>query len=202
MNIRNALFASVIALVFGNSQAATLLSSTTINFSASGSPNTIAGYWSASPLDIATGDIVQYFSLAISDVNSAFGIPNSFTFESYFPGDSRSLEFGTLCPAGLSCVGQPTNGSISIVDGTSYASEFLFRLDPDNYRYLSHGQVYVTFPSGGAYATATGSVGVTAYGIAQSAPIPEPETYALVLAGLGFLAVFGLGRNRKLPQAS
>jgi hypothetical protein len=175
--------------IFQSAQAATQLGSSTISFFASGSPNGIAGTWSAPALDIQAGDTVEYFSLEILDVQSSFGVPIGIDFSSYFPGDSRSLGFGILCPNGISCVGQPTVGSISIVNvGTTnqpFALDFLFRLDPDNSQYTKSGQTIVNFSSGGYYATASGSVRVTAFGIAQA--IPEADSYAMMLAGLGLV---------------
>lgn len=185
----NGLLLATIFTSFQPAHAVTQLGSTTITFNTSGSPNTIAGTWSAPALDVKAGDYVEYFSLEILDVESSFGTPVSFSFLSYFPGDSRSLSFAHGCPNGLECVGLPTKGSISTVNVNStnqfFALDFLYRLDPDNSRYTQEGNATVVFSSGGIYATATGSVHITAFGVAQA--IPEPETYAMILAGLGLL---------------
>ncbi len=188
-HVLNSLLLAATFTISQPAHAATQLGSSTITFFASGSPNGIAGTWSAPALDIHAGDTVEYFSLEILEVQSSFGTPISLSFVSYFPGDSRSLDFGQGCPVGISCVGLPTVGSISIVNVNTtnqpFALDFLFRLDPDNYQYTQGGAAYVGFSSGGGYATATGSIRVAAFGITQA--IPEADTYAMMLAGLGLV---------------
>lgn len=185
----NSILMGVGFAVFQHAHAATQLGTSTIAFFASGSPNSIAGTWPASALDIQAGDSLEYYSLEVLEVQSSFGMPIGISFLSYFPGDSRSLDFGQGCPVGISCVGEPTVGSISIVNPSTtnqpFALDFLYRLDPDNARYTSSGAVGVSFSSGGGYATAFGSVRVTAFGVTQA--VPEAETYAMMLAGLGLI---------------
>lgn len=185
----NTILMGIFCAALQPAQAATQLGTSTITFFASGSPNSIAGTWSAPALDIQAGDFLEYFSLEVLEVQSTFGVPIGISFSSYFPGDSRSLDFGQGCPVGISCIGEPTVGSISIVNPSTtnqpFALDFLYRLDPANARYTSSGAVYVSFSSGGAYATASGLVRVTAFGMTQA--VPEADTYAMMLAGLGVL---------------
>lgn len=189
-HVLNGLLLAAAFIIVQPTQAAALLGTSDITFYASGSPNGIAGTWSAPALDIQSDDSIEYFTLEILDVQSSFGTPISLSFVSYFSGDSRSLDFGQGCPIGISCVGLPTVGSISMVNVNTtnqpFALDFLFRLDPDNSRYTQGGAAYVGFSSGGSYATATGSIRVAAFGITQA--IPEADTYAMMLAGLGLLS--------------
>jgi len=203
MSIFSTLFQTLVAtFALASAQpslSAVLLTSTDITFSASGTPNSIAGTWSAPSLDLQANQPVEYFSLEILEVQSSFGVPVSLTFVSYFPGDSRSLEFGQGCPVGISCVGLPTVGAISAVDvdttNQPFARDFLFRLDPDDSKYTSGGASYVSYSGGGSYATASGTVRVNAFGTA--APIPEPEAFSMFLAGLGLIGF--MARRRKMP---
>lgn len=195
-----ALCASVL-LSTGTTHAASILGSTVLSFSASGSPGSIAGTWSAPALDIAAGDTVEYFLLDIIDFQSSWGTPIGLTFSSYFPGNSRSLDFGTLCPVGISCVGQPHVGAISVVDVATthqpFALDFLYRLDPDNFEYTHGGSVIVNLSygeSGVRSATALGSVGVTAFGLSHS--VAEPSSLAILGAGLAALVTVRRRENR------
>lgn len=197
IHVLNSLLLAATFFVFQSAQAATQLASSTISFLASGSPNSIAGMWSAPALDIQSGDSLEYFSLEILDVQSSFGTPIGLSFVSYFLGDSRSLDFGQGCPVGISCVGLPTVGLISMVNVNTtnqpFALDFLFRLDPDNSRYTQSGAAYVGFTSGGSYATATGLIRVAAFGITQA--IPEADTYVMMLAGLGLVRFAAIRRR-------
>lgn len=201
--LMGALLLSASSVLSQSGLAATQLGSSDITFGAHGSPGSMAGTWSAPALDIEVGDTVQYFSLEIIDVQSPFGSPISLSFVSYFPEDSRALEFGVPCPIGISCVGQPSVGSVSIVNvdtsAQSFAIDFLFRLDPDASRYTSSGPMIVGFSGGGSNEiVATGSVRVTAFGIAQA--IPEPDTYAMLLAGLGLVSFISNRKHRRLGE--
>jgi len=191
-----ALAAIVGTIVAQPAYAADQLAATTLTFTASGSPNTLSGTWTAPALDIQINQSVTYFGLEILSVTSAFGVPDSFTFTSSFPFDSRGIAFGLLCPVGIQCVGLPGTGSVSIVNVATtsqwMALDFLFRLDPDNPRYTASGPAIVTFGAGGPFATAEGAIRITAYG--TSAPIPEPSSSLLLALGTIFI-LFAMRRR-------
>lgn len=175
------------------------LSSTVISFSASGSPNTIAGSWYADGLNILTGAQVQHFVVEVLAVASPFGIPNSLTFTNFVPSDSRSIAFGLACPLGIACVGSPLVGSISMISvGTVdqwMALDFLLRLDLTHPHFSSSGSSTVGFANGGGQTSAQGSIRVTAWGTAMS--VPEPSTFHLLLA-IALLAA--LARGARFPR--
>ena len=178
--------------------AAANLATTTLNFTASGSPNTIGATWSAPPLDILPNDQVEYYEFEILNVYSPFGQPNYLTFISDFPNNSRELSFGSACPTGISCVGQPWPSTISTLNFANpiqwVAKEFVLRLDPDDQYYTSSGWGLVAFGGGGGPTTAEGSIRITAYGTA--APVPEPSTLILIVLGMAILFA-GFHRNIK-----
>ncbi|WP_294765795.1 FxDxF family PEP-CTERM protein [uncultured Rhodoferax sp.] len=129
-----------------------------------------------------TGTVTKTVDVAgtYSDTFS-FTLPSTYTgfsgsyFALDFEGDlSTNLTFGsgttTLFTAAL-----PTNGSEGGVGVATYANTFAFA--PGNY--------WFTLSGSGTDANYTVTL----------APVPEPETYALMLAGLGLLGV--AARRRK-----
>ena len=75
---------------------------------------------------------------------------------------------------------------------------------PGNMGFTASGEVHGTLTFGGPISTLTivdGSEnwhGLTVGYEADAAPVPEPETYAMMLAGLGLLGVMSRRRKQKL----
>lgn len=166
------------------------LASTVLRYTATGSPNTISGTWSAGALDVDDAAEGLYFELEVLSFTSGFGPAASLGFDMYSPGNSRSLALGALCPVGVSCVGSTTIGAISVVDVLTspqwMARDFLLRLDPDSALYATSGAATVSFNSGGPFAEASGDIRITAFGEPQQ--VPEPSTFLLMLtAAIGSL---------------
>lgn len=179
------------------SQAAVVeLGSTTMIFNASGEPNGIAGSWNAAPLSLISGGTIDYYKiqltrLTFSSTNNA-GRPVGITFYSS-PESNGGIRELSLCGSMVSCVSDTVVGDVGIVDTGNAASIFLSQLA---YGHVSKPyqftDLYVSFANGGGTATASGQVLVQAFG---TAPVPEPETYAMFLAGLGLVG-FVASRRR------
>lgn len=94
---------------------------------------------------------------------------------------------GTLDAAGFACVEAVTKGVLSVADGDPYS--FRFEVTASSFHMTSTSGSHV----GAGYASAAGegsSFGITSV----TSPIPEPETYAMLLAGL---AVLGFATRRR-----
>lgn len=195
--IEKILFAVLLAATSHFAFASVQLASTELIFSASGSPNTIAGSWSAPALDILNGEIVEYYSLDVVQAESPFGLPSALSFY----GKSGQLSFGISCPVINSCVGYPNTGDITILNAAAAAqnqqpaANFLLSLDPDSPFYTARGAASVFFNSGGNQTTATGLIRITAFGETAPQQVPEPESLVLVLIGL--LSIFANTKQLK-----
>ena len=73
-------FFALLALISMPAFAATELASSTLSFTASGSPNWIGGSWSGTPLDLSEDDLVEYWHIELLAVSSPFGSPNYLAF--------------------------------------------------------------------------------------------------------------------------
>lgn len=164
-----------------------LLDSTTINFWASGNPNSISGSWTASPLSIADGASIEYFSFQLSAIDSPWGKPASITFVSYVPGNSNSLD---LCSFAQNCATDTVVGDVGTLAPGSLTSgwSFLSRLVAGNEPADTIHTTIISYNGGGAQGVASGSLLVQAYGTAP-AMIPEPSTWGMLIAGLGLVGV-------------
>lgn len=96
---------------------------------------------------------------------------------------------------GFACAEAISKGTFAVLSGSSY----FFGFDVT----LNSGSFLTSFYEGGhigaGYANASGEG--SSYGITSHvAPIPEPETYAMLLAGLGLLGFHA--RRRKLKEAA
>lgn len=182
------------------SQAAVVeLGSTTMIFSASGHPNTISGAWNSAPLNMVAGSSVHYYQIQLTELtyssSNNLGRPEAITFYSYpYPnGGANGL---SLCWNALSCPADTVVGDIGIVGGNNpYGSAWVFLsmlADGHTANPQQFTDLYVSFYNGGGTGTASGQVLVQAFGIA---PVPEPETYAMFLAGLGLVG-FMASRER------
>jgi len=164
--------------------ATVVLDDTVIEFSASGSPNTITGTWSTSALILPAGATIEHFTVEITTLSSAsdLGISlSSFGLTAFIPGNSSRIVF-----CGTGCVADAVVGDVGFIDsGTSvlFAWAFMNRLVSGADSHLSSGQTSVSYSSGGGFATASGEVLVTMYG----APIPIPAAIWLFGSALGML---------------
>jgi hypothetical protein len=92
--------------------------------------------------------------------------------------------------AGFACVEAVTKGSFNVDSGSAYT--FRFQVTADSFNMASAGSHV-----GAGYAGADGRG--ASYGITSvTAPIPEPETYAMLLAGLGLMGFVARRRQRNL----
>lgn len=163
-----------------------LLASTTLNFWASGNPNSISGSWTAQPLYVPGGATVESYSFQLSSLDSPWGQPTSITFVSYTPGNSNSLD---LCSFPQSCVADAVvddPGVItpaSSVGGWGFLSRLVAGNEPPN---TTHSTI-ISYNSGGPQGIASGSLLVQAYG--TPAMVPEPGTWGMLLAGLGLVSL-------------
>jgi len=165
-----------------------LIDSSTINFSASGSPNTIGGSWSADSLSIPSGATIEYFKVTMIGWESDFGMPSSIQLNNYR---------GAICFGGGNCIAGVAEGSTDIVRdfdwSTHLAWDLLMALVEGNIVHLTSGTSQVGFSSGGISASITGQILVEAYG--QVAPVPIPPTVWLL--GSGLIGLVGLRRRFK-----
>ena len=114
-------------------------------------------------------------------------------------GPTQSGPVGTAgcggSDAGFACVEAVTKGVFNVVDGDPYT--FQFQVTADSFNTTFEGSHV-----GAAYANRTGrgsSFGVTS--IEGVPAIPEPETYAMLLAGLGLMGFVARRRQRNLAAA-
>jgi PEP-CTERM motif-containing protein len=92
--------------------------------------------------------------------------------------------------SGFACVEAQTKGLFNVDNGSSYV--FRFAVTANSFNLVNDG-AHV----GAGYASATGAG--ASYGITSvTAPIPEPETYAMLLAGLGLMGFVARRRQRNL----
>ena len=168
-----------------------LLGTSTINFSAGGSPNTISGHWTASPLIIEQQATIEYFTIQTISFDSYHQpenyLANGFTFvwsvsvQNATIGGCRIVSW-TNC----SFSSNPTHFT-EIQSGTTEA-QWIRRLMPSNgaapYYYGTRGTVLVSYGGGGGIANARGTVEIKAYG-QSSVPVPTTAwLFGSALAGL------------------
>lgn len=185
----------VFVLLVGRQASAVLIGSTTIEYAAGGSPNTISGSWGTGGFTLIPGSTLEYFEVTVTELVSNFGIPESYHFDSYIPGESRSIAFGlnpVCCVAGTS-IGSTVAVSSSAPFGGSW--DFLLRFVDGNTPHITAGAATVAFSSGGLSADVSGEVLIEAYGKAPPAPtVPIP--CAVWLFGSGLAGLVGIGRKR------
>ncbi len=190
-------FFALLALISMPAFAATELASSTLSFTASGSPNWIAGSWSATPLDLSEGDLVEYWHVEVLALSSPFGTPNYLQFATR--GTAPVSFFLASCSINTACVGSPTVGAVSMVtadqSGRDGFKAFVQRLDPEDPLHTLIGEVTVGFPTGGDPTTATGMLKVSAFGIAS--PVPEPSKAVLWASGLLLATSIAFARRNK-----
>ena len=135
------------------------------------------------------GGLADYFSFSFASGSSV-----KIDFQGYpeVGTDVPSWEFFLYSSSDLGIALESWNGtssnfrSFTADDLTAGTSAF------DDYTVKVYGGQ--SLPSGSA-----GSYSLT-LSIDQTAPVPEPETYAMMLAGLGLLGI--IGRRRKLKSAA
>ena len=164
-----------------------------ITFGASGSPNTIAGSWSALPLAIQGGSYVHAFEIEISELRSNFGPPSSLAFDSNHPSANKSIAF---CENPVSCIAPAEEGAVvtlfdsypaGATNALLSAWDFLLRITGEGSIQVTSGQATVSFLSGGGTAAVSGALRVQAYG--TPALVPIPASALLLFAPLLFLRV-------------
>lgn len=178
--------------------ASVLLDTTIINFSASGSPNTISGSWGASPLIVDEGATIDYFTVEVTEMVSGFGRPQSISFDSYIPGNARSLSF---CFNTSTCVADTIVGDVgAIYSGSTvlWAWDFMNRLIAGNSPQITSGNSTVAYSSGGGTASIQGQVLVQVYGEATVVPLPP----AVYLFGAGLTVLASAASKRKSAASS
>lgn len=189
-------FLALLAFVSLPAFAAAELGSSTLSFSASGSPNWIGGSWSANALDLSEGDTVDYWRIEVVAVSSPFGAPNYLEFGTR--GGVPVSFFLASCSIDTACVGLPVVGAVSIVTSDQLERDgfkaFVRRLDPDDPLHTLVGEVTVGFQAGGDPTTASGMLKVSAFGIA--APVPEPSRAVLWASGLLLATSAAMARRR------
>jgi hypothetical protein len=121
-----------------------------------------------------------------------FGFPSFFSsVEQKYDQSSGRFYFGAVIDTAQVSLRLPTSNRIhnTFYDIASYGA---------NYRYVDTGSVFVESARIGLSDTLTlpSSVPMNTLLISPTAPIPEPETYAMILAGLGLLGF--MARRRKL----
>ena len=122
---------------------------------------------------VAPGIFQDIFSFSIADPGS-------------LSGSAVAINFGTYNILGLTVTLQDSSFAVIGSDATP-ADGFSFSgLSAGTYALNVLG--YATGSTGGFYA---GGV------IAETAPIPEPETYAMMLAGLGAIGFLAARRRRQ-----
>ncbi len=97
---------------------------------------------------------------------------------------------------GFACAEANTKGVFGVLSGSSYQFDFNVTLNSGSFLTSAIGAHI-----GAGYASAIGqgsSYGITSQTV--TSPIPEPETYAMLLAGLGLLGFHA--RRRKLKLAA
>ena len=193
------LFANLVVATAANA-AADLLGSTRITFSASGSPNTIAGSWLTNGIEITSFSNIQYYTVTVLSFDSPFGQAIGLVFTNDFPGSQTGLSLGSSCPAGISCIGTPEVGSVSIVDveltQQPQARDFLARLGINSPLHRTSGPALVSFSSGGAPTIANGELLVSAYGQMQA--VPEMNSFTLNTTGIIALWALAAYKRRKI----
>lgn len=189
-------FLALLAFVSLPAFAATELGTSTVSFTASGSPNWINGSWTATALDVSNGAVVEYWSLEVLAVSSPFGNPNYLEFAT--KGPSAVSFFLASCSVNTPCVGAPNVGAVSTVTADQLERDgfkaFVARLDPNDPLHTLIGEVVVGFPAGGDPTTASGMLKVSAFGIA--APVPEPSRAVLWASGLLLATSAAMARRR------
>ena len=90
--------------------------------------------------------------------------------------------------SGFACVEALNKGAFNVDNGSSYV--FRFAVTATSFNMVDDGSHV-----GAGYASGTGEG--SSYGITSvTAPIPEPETYAMLLAGLGLMGFVARRRQR------
>jgi len=93
--------------------------------------------------------------------------------------------------AGFACVESATKGVFDVASGDPYS--FTFQVTADSFLTDPFG-AHV----GAGYANSIGTG--SSYGITSVSLIPEPEIYAMMLAGLGLMAFVARRRNRQTQE--
>lgn len=167
-----------------------LLGQTTIGFSASGTPNTIAGTWTAAPISILQGATVEYFRFGLTELSSPFGTPDSIGFANYVPNDGVGL---ALCRNPLACAAEPDIGSFSSASYSPWGNwQFLNRLIQGQEPSGAIHNMGISYSSGGGFTTASGQLLVEVYGLAPASAVPEPPILTLMISALGLLVAMRL----------
>lgn len=129
--------------------------------------------------------------IAISNIVPAGIFQDVYSFSLADPGSLSgsitAVNFGTYNIAGLTVTLQDSSFAVIGSDSSPDTGFTFSGLASGNYALSVLG--YATGSSGGFYAGGF---------IAETAPVPEPETYALLLAGLG---VVGFMASRRKAQA-
>ena len=175
------------------SASTVLLDTTTISFSASGTPNSIAGSWGSDALVVPTGATIDYFTVEITELVSDFGTPSSIAIEG---GITPSVARIAFCSNPISCVAGVNVGDGATINISSPQSgspwEFMNRLVQGNSPQINSGNTGVVYNSGGVSASIAGEVLVNVYGEAAVIPIPA----SVWLFGSGLLGLIGMARRK------
>ena len=133
---------------------------------------------------LSTGSFTEYATFTVpSGYNQVNGASNTYALSIILPTGS-SATIGSISNFGMSVIdGIPGIGTY--VEGGVYGpgSSFTLNLIPGNYHLKFDGLVNGV---GGQYSATL-----------QAMPVPEPETYAMMLAGLGAVGFIAFRRRRQ-----
>lgn len=172
-----------------------LLDTSILSFSASGSPNTIAGGWGGQSLQVWSLDAIRHFTIELDDLASSFGAPSSIGINNAIGG----IHGGglALCADPVNCVGDIAL-DVSYAINSTQGSPWRFMVSLVDGYYggpgVTSGNGIVTYGSGGLQATATARFTVSVFGDAPLTPVPEPGSLPLAAAALAVLWLFHRAR--------
>jgi hypothetical protein len=172
-----------------------LLDTSTLSFSASGSPNTIAGTWGGQSLQVWSLDAIRHFTIELDDLTSSFGAPGVIGINNALSG----IQAGglALCADPVNCVGgialdlpyeihssqgSPWRFMVSLVEGYYGGAG------------VTSGNGSAIYGGGGPRTTASARFTVSVFGDAPPVPSPEPGSLPLAAGAFAVLQLLRLAR--------